>query len=80
MPIDACCYCVPAGKSFQALGLLFRMAKAEVICDMGNVKVFFCCMVQPHVNIRCIDMSRMTDVIDMKSLTNAIIMDANRFI
>jgi hypothetical protein len=33
-------------------------------------------MVQPNVNVRCIDMSRMTDRVDMKSLTNAIMMDA----
>jgi hypothetical protein len=77
MPIDAFYDCVPARKSIQALGLLFRMAKTELICDMGNVKVFYL-MVQPDVNVRRIDMSRMTDVIDMKYLTNAMMMDANR--
>jgi hypothetical protein len=34
-------------------------------------------MVQPNVNIRRLDMSRMTDTDDVKSLNNAIIMDAN---
>jgi hypothetical protein len=33
-------------------------------------------MVQPNVNIRRLDMSRMTDTDDVKSLTNAIIIDA----
>jgi hypothetical protein len=77
MLIDAFCDCVPARTSIQALGLLFRMATMGVICDTGNVKVF-CCMVQPNVNIGHIDMEWMTDVIDMKSLTNAIMMDAGR--
>jgi hypothetical protein len=74
MPIDALCDYVPTRTSIQALVLLFRMTTTEVICDTGNVKVF-CCMVQPNVNIRRIDMSRMIDMIDMKALTNAIMMD-----
>jgi hypothetical protein len=77
MTIDAFCDSVPAHTSIQALGLLRNMATTEVICDTGNVKVF-CRMVQQNVNIRRIDMSRMTDVIDMKSLTNEIMMDASR--
>jgi hypothetical protein len=75
LPIDAFCDCIPAGTSIQALGLLYRMAETEVFCDTGNVKVF-CRMVQPNVNIRRLDMSRMTDTDDVKSLTNANIMDA----
>jgi hypothetical protein len=47
----------------------------QVFCDTGIVKVF-CRMVQPDVNIRRLYMSRMTDTDDVKSLTNAIIMDA----
>jgi hypothetical protein len=39
---------------------------------------FFCRMVQPNVNIRQLDMSRMTDIDDVKSLTNAIMMDATK--
>jgi hypothetical protein len=35
-------------------------------------------MVQPNVNIRQIDMSRMTDRDGVKSLTNAIMMDATK--
>jgi hypothetical protein len=35
-------------------------------------------MVQPNVNIRQLDMSRMTDRDDVKSLTNAIMMDATK--
>jgi hypothetical protein len=68
---------VPARTSIQALGLLLRMDTTQLICVTGNVKVF-CRMVQPNVNIRRINMSRMTDVIDTKFLTNAIMMDASR--
>jgi hypothetical protein len=75
LPIDAFCDCIPARTSIQALGLLYRMAETEVFCDLGMKKVF-CRMVQPNVNIRRLDMSRMTDTDDVKSLTNAIIMDA----
>jgi ubiquitin len=75
LPIDAFCDCIPAHTSIQALGLLYRMAETEVFCDLGLVKVF-CRMVQSSVNIRRLDMSRMTDTDDVKSLTNAIIMDA----
>jgi hypothetical protein len=75
LPIDALCDCIPARTSIQALGLLYRMAETQVFCDLGIVKVF-CRMVQPNVNIRRLDMSRMTDTDDIKSLTNAIIMDA----
>jgi hypothetical protein len=75
LPIDAFCDCIPARTSIQALGLLYRMAVTEVFCDLGMKKVF-CRMVQPNVNIRRLDMSRMTDTDDVKSLTNAIIMDA----
>jgi hypothetical protein len=39
-PIDAFCDCIPARRSVQALGLLFRMAQTEIFCDTGNVKVF----------------------------------------
>jgi hypothetical protein len=53
------------------------MAMTEVICDTGNVRVF-CHMVQPNLNIRRIDMSRMTEVIDVESLNNAIMMDTSR--
>jgi hypothetical protein len=35
-------------------------------------------MVQQNVNVGLIDMLRMTDVLDTKSLTNAIMMDTNR--
>jgi hypothetical protein len=35
-------------------------------------------MVQPNMNARCIDMSSMTDRVDMKSLTNVNMMDASR--
>jgi hypothetical protein len=77
LPIDALCDCIAAHTAVQSLGLLFRMAQTEIFCDMGNVKVF-CCMVQPNVNIREIDMSRMTDRDDMKSLTNAIMMHATK--
>jgi hypothetical protein len=75
LPIDAFCDCIPARTSIQALGLLYRISETEVFCDTRIVKVF-CCMVQPNVNIRRLDMSRMTDTDDVKSLTNAIIMDA----
>jgi hypothetical protein len=75
LPIDAFCDCIPARTSIQALDLLYRMAETELFCDTGNVKVF-CCMVQPNMNIRRLDMSRMTDTDDGKSLTNAIIVDA----
>jgi hypothetical protein len=51
------------------------MAITEVFCDLG-MKKFFCRMVQPNVNIRQLEMLRMTDTDDVKSLTNAIIMDA----
>jgi hypothetical protein len=51
------------------------MAETEVFCDTGIVKVF-CRMVQPNVNIRPLDMPRMTDTDDVKSLTNAIILYA----
>jgi hypothetical protein len=77
LPIDALCDCIPARTSVQTLGLLFRMAQTEIFCDTGNVKVF-CRMVQPHVNIRQIGMSRMTDRDDVKSLINAITMDATK--
>jgi hypothetical protein len=77
LPIDAFCDCIPALTSVQALGLLYRMAQTEIFCDMGNVKVF-CRMVQPDVNIRQLDMSRMTDRADAKSLTHAIMMDATK--
>jgi hypothetical protein len=53
------------------------MAQTEIFGDIGNVKVFFR-MVQPNVNIRQLDMSRMTDRDEMKSLTNAIIMYATK--
>jgi hypothetical protein len=49
----------------------------EIFCDTGNVKVF-CRMVQPNVNIRQISMWQMMDRDDVKSLTNTIIMDANK--
>jgi hypothetical protein len=49
----------------------------ELFCDTGNLKVF-CRMVQPNVNVRCIDMSCLTDRVDMKSLTNLIMMDASK--
>jgi hypothetical protein len=75
LPIDAFCDCIPARTSVQALGLLFRMAQTEIFCDTGNVNLL-CCMVQPNVNIRQIDVSRMTDRGDMKSLKKSIIMDA----
>jgi hypothetical protein len=75
LPIDAFCDCIPARTSIQALGLLYRMAETEVLCDTGIVKVF-CCMVQQNVNIRRLDMSRMNNTDDVKSLTNALIMDA----
>jgi hypothetical protein len=73
--IDAFCDCIPARTSIQALRLLYRMAVTEVFCDLGIKKVF-CRMVQPKVNIRRLDMSRITNTDDVKSLTNAIIMDA----
>jgi hypothetical protein len=75
--IDALCNCIPAPTSVQALGLLFRMAHTEIFCDTGNVKIFSR-MVQPNVNIRRLDMLRMTDRDDVKSLTNSIIMDATK--
>jgi hypothetical protein len=75
LPVDAFGDCIPARTSVQVLGLLFRMAQTEIFCDTGNVKVF-CRMVQPNVNIRQIDISRTTGRDDVKSLTNAIIMDA----
>jgi hypothetical protein len=75
LPMDAFCDCIPARTSIQALGLLYRMAETEIFCDTGIVKVF-CRMVQSNVNIRGLDMLRMTDTDDVKSLTNAIIMDA----
>jgi hypothetical protein len=77
LPFDAFCDCIPARTSVQALGLLFRMAQTEIFCDTGNVKVF-CRMVQPNVNIRGLDMSRMSDRDDLNSLTNAIMMDATK--
>jgi hypothetical protein len=77
LPIYAFCDFIPARTSVQALGLLFRLAHTEIFCDTGNVKVF-CCMVQPNVNIRQIDMSRMTYRDDVKSLTNAIMMDVTK--
>jgi hypothetical protein len=77
LPIDALCDCIPARTSVQALGLLYIMAQTEVFCDTGNVKVF-CRIVQPNVNIRQLDMSLMTDRDDVKSLTNAIMMDATK--
>jgi hypothetical protein len=40
LPIDAFCDCISARTSVQALGLLFRMAHTEILCDTGNVKVF----------------------------------------
>jgi hypothetical protein len=40
LPIDAFCDCIPARTSDQELGLLFRMAQTEILCDTGNVKVF----------------------------------------
>jgi hypothetical protein len=40
LPIDAFCDFIPARTSIQALGLLYRMAKTEVLCDTGIVKVF----------------------------------------
>jgi hypothetical protein len=78
LPIDAFCDCIPARTSIQALGLLYRMAQTEVFCDLRLVKVFcrICRMVQPNVNIRRLDMSRMTNTDNVKPLTNAIIMDA----
>jgi hypothetical protein len=75
LPIDAFCDYIPARTSVQALGLLFRMAHTEIFCDTGNVKVF-CRMVQPNESIRQIDISRMTDMDDVKSLTNASMMDS----
>jgi hypothetical protein len=75
LPIDAFCEYIPARTSVQALGLLYRMAQTEVLCDTGYV-IFFCRMVQPNVNIRQLDMSQMTDRDDVKSFTNAIMMDA----
>jgi hypothetical protein len=77
LPIDSFCDCIPARTSVQALGLLYRMSQTEVFCDTGYVKVF-CRMVQPNVNIRQLDMSRMTDRDDVKSLINAILMDATK--
>jgi mannose/fructose/N-acetylgalactosamine-specific phosphotransferase system component IIB len=77
LPIDAFCDCIPARTSVQSLGLLFRMAQTEIFCDTSNVKVF-CRMVQPNVNIRQIDISRMTDRDDVKSLTNTIMMDSTK--
>jgi hypothetical protein len=77
LPIDAFCDCIPARTSVQELGMLFRMAQTGIFCDTGNVKVFGR-MVQPNVNIRQIDMSRMTDRDDVKSLTNAIMSDATK--
>jgi hypothetical protein len=77
LPIDDFCDCIPARTSVQVLRLLFRMAQTEIFCDTGNVEVF-CHMVQPNVNIRQIDMFRMTDRDDVKSLTNAIMIDATK--
>jgi hypothetical protein len=77
LPIDALCDCIPARTSVQALRLLFRIAQTEIFCDTGNVKVFSR-MVQPNVNIRQIDMPRMTARDDVKSLTNAIMMDTTK--
>jgi hypothetical protein len=77
LPIYALCDCIPACTSVHALGLLYRMAQTEVFCDTGNVKVF-CRLIQPNVNIRQLDMSRMTNRDDLKSLTNAIMMDATK--
>jgi hypothetical protein len=73
LPIDALCDYIPARTSVQALGLLFRMAHSEIFCDTGNMKV-----VHPNVNIRQIEMSRMTNRDGVKSLTNAIMMDATK--
>jgi hypothetical protein len=75
LPIDGFCDCIPTRTSIQALGLLYRMAETEVFYDLGMKKVFGR-MVQPNVNIRQLDMSIMTNTGDVKSLTNAIIMDA----
>jgi hypothetical protein len=77
LPIDAFCDCISARTSVKSLGLLYRMAQTNIFCDTGNVKVF-CCVVQPNVNIRQLDMSRMTDRYDVKSLKNAIVMDATK--
>jgi hypothetical protein len=77
LPIDAFCDCIPARTSVQALGLLYRMAQTEVFCNTGCVRVF-CRMVHPNMSIRQLDMSRMTDRDDVKSLKNAIMMDATK--
>jgi hypothetical protein len=77
LPIDAFFDCIPARTSVQALGLLYIMAQTEVFCDTGYVKVF-CRMVPPNANIRQLDISRMTDRDDMKSLKNAIMMEATK--
>jgi hypothetical protein len=42
-----------------------------------NLKVF-CGMVQPNVKVRCIDIFCMMDIVDMKSLTHMIMMDASK--
>jgi hypothetical protein len=77
LPIDDFFDCIPARTSVQALGVFFRISQTGIFCDTGNVKVF-CRMVHPNVNIRRLDMLQMTDMDDVRSLKNAIMIDATK--
>ena len=69
--------CIPARTSLQAMGLLFRFVDINEEIDGGLHKVFHR-MVMPNVNVRRIDMSRLTENTEFASLTNAIMADAEK--
>jgi hypothetical protein len=63
LPIHMFCDCITTRTSIQATGLLFHMVKSKVDTEVGNVNVFYC-MVQRNVNIRHVDMFRLTGSCD----------------